>query len=225
MPYRRRFNAVLFDLDGTLVETAPDLTNAVNHVLRRAGRPALELAAVREMVGDGARALIRRGLAASGPEPDDDELDRWQPVFLEYYWSHVADDSHVFPGVVELLETMRAASLKIAVCTNKPFGLSKKLLETLRIDHLFDAVIGGDSLSVRKPDPGHVLGTLEAIRVEPERAVMIGDSHNDVAAARGAGLPVVLVSFGYTAVPAGELGADAVVDHFSELPAALSRLA
>lgn len=225
MPYRKRFGAVVFDLDGTLVETAPDLCAALNHALARAGRPALALADVRPMIGDGARMMLQRGLAASGGEPDAAELDRWFTVLLEYYWEHVADQSHPFPGVIELCETMRSVGLKLGVCTNKPFGLSKHLLEKLGIDHLFDAVLGGDSLSVRKPDAGHLLGTLEAMGAAPGRAVMIGDSQNDVMAARNARVPVVLVSFGYTVVPARELGADAVIDHFHDLPAALAGLA
>jgi phosphoglycolate phosphatase len=225
MPYRHRFDAVLFDLDGTLIETAPDLTNALNHALHKAGRPPIKVSDVRPMIGDGARALLQRGLAATGPAPTEAELDRWFTDLLEYYWEHVADDSHPFPGVVELLETMRATGLKLAVCTNKPFGLSKKLFEDLDMDHLFDAVVGGDSLSVKKPDPGHILGTLEAIGVAADKAVMVGDSGNDVNAAKNAGIPVVAVSFGYTMVPAHDLGADAVIDHFRELPDALVRLA
>lgn len=225
MPYRKRFDAVLFDLDGTLIETAPDLAAALNHTLARAGRPAVPVDGVRPMIGDGARALLERGLAATGPAPDKATMDRWHAELLEYYWEHVADLSHPFDGVVELLETMRIAGLKLGVCTNKPFGLSMKLFEALGLDHLFDAVLGGDSLSVRKPDPEHLLATLDLLGARPERAAMVGDSANDVQAARNAGVPVVVVSFGYTKTPAAELGADAVIDQFSELPAALSRLA
>jgi phosphoglycolate phosphatase len=225
MPYRERFRAVVFDLDGTLIETAPDLTDALNHTLALAGRPAVAELAVRQMVGDGARKLLERGLAATGPAPNDAEMDRWHGEFLTYYRANVAARSHPFPGAVDLMHELRAAGLKTAVCTNKPVDLSRKLFDDLEISHLFDAVIGGDSLPVRKPDPGHILGTLEAVGAGAAEAVMIGDSMNDVAAARNAGIPVIAVSFGYTTTPARELGADAVIDRLSELPAALAALA
>ncbi len=225
MPYRKRFDAVLFDLDGTLIETAPDLCGALNYTLAEAGREAVQLDQVRHMIGDGARTMLRLGLRATGKEPGDEEIEQWFQVLLDYYWDHVADQSFAFPGALAVVESMRAAGLKTAVCTNKPVGMSNRLFEKLAIDHLFDAVLGGDSLAVRKPDAGHIQGTLDAIGVAPERAVMIGDSANDLNAARNAGIPVVLVTFGYTTVPVQELDADALIDHFDELLPALSRLA
>ncbi|MDP6691564.1 MAG: phosphoglycolate phosphatase [Alphaproteobacteria bacterium] len=225
MPYRERFDAVLFDLDGTLIETAPDLCGALNYTLAKAGRDEVRLDQVRHMIGDGARTMLRLGLQATGEEPADEEIEKWFHVLLDYYWDHVADESFPFPGALAALESMRAADLKLAVCTNKPVRMSNRLFEKLAIDHFFDAVLGGDSLAVRKPDAGHILGTLDAIGVAPDRAVMIGDSANDLNAARNAGIPVVLVTFGYTTVPVGELDADALIDHFDELLPALSRLA
>ena len=225
MAWRRRFDAIVFDLDGTLVETAPDLAGALNHTLRQADLPAVSVETVRHMIGDGARMLLKRGAAEAGRELDEAELERWFEALLEHYWHHVADQSLPFPGVARQLARFRAAGLKLAVCTNKPIRLSEKLLELLDLAQHFDAILGGDSLAVRKPDPGHLLGTLDAIGSRPERAVMIGDSANDVAAARNAGLPVVVVSFGYTAVAPAELGADAVIDHFDELAEALAGLA
>lgn len=225
MPYRQRFDAVLFDLDGTLIETAPDLCAALNHTLAQAGRDGVQLDQVRHMIGDGARVMLRLGLEATGQTPTDAEIEQWFDVLLEHYWDHVADGSYAFPGVLAALDGLRAAGLKLAVCTNKPHALSNRLFEQLEMAHLFDAVLGGDSLAVRKPHAGHILGTLEAIGVQAGRAVMIGDSANDLNAARNAGLPVVLVTFGYTTTPVQELGADALIDHFDQLLPALSGLA
>ncbi len=225
MPWRQRFDAVVFDLDGTLVETAPDLASALNHILATAELPTVTLETVRHLIGDGARTLLKRGIAEAGREVDEAELERWFEALLEHYWHHVADESRPFPGVEAQLARFRGAGFKLAVCTNKPIRLSERLLQLLDLAEHFDAVLGGDSLPVRKPDPGHLLGTLEAMGARPERAVMIGDSANDVAAARNAGLPVVVVSFGYTAVAPAELGADAVIDHFDELTEALAGLA
>jgi len=225
MVYADRFDAVLFDLDGTLIETAPDLCGALNHTLAKAGRKGVELGQVRQMIGDGARVMLRLGLEATGRTPDDEEIDLWFAALLDYYWKHVADESFAFPGVRPALDRLRAAGLKLAVCTNKPHRLSNHLFEQLKMSHYFDAVLGGDSLPVRKPNADHVLGTLEAIGVASDRAVMVGDSANDLNVARNAGIPVILVTFGYTTVPVQELGADALIDHFDQLLPALDKLA
>jgi phosphoglycolate phosphatase len=207
------------------VETAPDLCAALNHCLVLAGRPPVSVAEVRHMVGDGARALLRRGLAASGAPPTEAEVERWFEALLERYSEHVADASAAFEGVVETLDAMSAAGGRHGLCTNKPILHTRTLLDALDLARRFEVVLGGDSLSVRKPHPRHLLAALEAMGVEPSRAAMVGDSANDVAAARAAGMPVVLVSFGYTAIPAAELGADALIHHFADLPAALGALA
>ncbi|MFP6747304.1 MAG: phosphoglycolate phosphatase [Alphaproteobacteria bacterium] len=225
MSFAERFDAVLFDLDGTLIETAPDLCGALNHTLAQAGRAGVEVAQVRHMIGDGARVMLRLGLEATGEVAGEEEIEQWFNVLLDYYGNHVADQSFVFPGVPAALGTLRRAGLKLAVCTNKPHALSNRLFEKLGMAHHFDAVLGGDSLAVRKPHAGHILGTLEAIGVPAGRAVMIGDSANDLNAARNAGIPVVLVTFGYTTTPVQELGADALIDHFDQLLPALNELA
>ncbi len=222
-PYAR-FDGVVFDLDGTLVETAPDLCRALNHALAAAGRPPLPLDDVRLMVGEGARTLVQRGLAAAGDEPAEDEIESAVEALLATYWDHVADESAPFPGVVEVLEAFASAGTKMAVCTNKPIRLTEKLLRELDLRRWFDAVLGGDSLPVRKPHARHLLAALDLIGVSPGRAVMIGDSVNDVKLARNAGVPVVVVSFGYTVIPPRDLGADAVIDSFAELAGALARL-
>ena len=224
MAMQHRFRAVVLDLDGTLVETAPDLCAALNHTLGRMDLPPVDLADVRHMIGDGARALLRRGLEASGVAPPDDVLETSFQTLLAYYNAHIADHSYPFDGIVELLSAWKTDGVKLGVCTNKMIGSTERLLAALELSRHFDAVFGGDSLPVRKPDRRHLLAVLDALAVPPADAVMVGDSANDVATARNAGVPVVVVSFGYTPVPAAELGADAVIDHFDELPAALAGL-
>jgi phosphoglycolate phosphatase len=222
---REALDGVVFDLDGTLIETAPDLAAALNHTLAAGGWPAMPPEAVRPMIGDGARMLLKRGLAADGVDLDDAALQPWLDRFIAYYTEHLADASRPYPGLVEQLAGLRAAGFRLGVCTNKAIGFTSKLLAALDLDRWFDAVIGGDSLPTRKPDAGHLLGTLQRMGCVPDRAVMIGDSNNDVQAARKAGVPIVLVSFGYTAIPVAELDRDALIDSFDELPAALAALA
>ena len=209
-----RFRAVLFDLDGTLVETAPDLCRAANHALTAIGRPALSLDQVRPMIGDGARALLLKGLAATGGEVDHRVLQDLLERMLAYYGEHVAEESRPFPGVREVLADFAAAGVKLAVCTNKPAALTRLLFERLDMLGCFDAIVGGDDLPVRKPHPGHVTATLARLGVPAWQSALVGDSRNDLAAGHGAGVPVVLVGFGYSTVPAAELGADALIDRF-----------
>jgi phosphoglycolate phosphatase len=217
---KHRFGAVLFDLDGTLVDTAPDLADALNHVLVREGRAPIEPESVRLLVGDGARALIEKGMAETGAPATPAQLERLFAAFLRYYGEHIADSSRLFPGAGETLAALGRDS-RLAICTNKPEALSRQLLAALGIAERFQAVVGGDSLPIRKPHPGHLFGTLEQLGVAPDRAVMVGDSPNDIASARAAGVPVVAVSFGYTRVAPAELGADRLIHCFDELPAAL----
>ena len=225
MSWRQRFDAILFDLDGTLIETAPDLAGALNHTLALAGLPMVALAEVRHMIGDGACALLAKGIEAAGREVEDETLAEWFDILLDYYWHHVADASHPFPHVETELDALGRRGARLGLCTNKPIALTEKLMAELDLARHFGAMLGGDSLPVRKPDPLHLLETLKRLEVSPDRAVMIGDSANDVAAARNAGLPVIVVSFGYTQTPPRELGADAVIDGFEELASALRGLA
>lgn len=223
-PMPHRFRACLFDLDGTLVETAPDLCRAANHALAAIGRPTLSLDQVRHMIGDGARALLVKGLTATGGTVEAAELQGLVDVMLAYYADHIADESRPFPGVAAALDALRGQGVRLAVVTNKPGALTRLLLDRLGMLDGFDAIVGGDELPVRKPHPGHVTGTLHRLGVPAWQSVLVGDSHNDVAAGHAAGVPVVAVSFGYTTVPARELSAEAVIDHFDELAGALSRL-
>jgi phosphoglycolate phosphatase len=222
---REHFDGVVFDLDGTLVETAPDLAAALNHTLAWAGYAAIEPERVRPMIGDGAAAMLRRGLAAQQVELDDAALRPLLDTYMAYYIEHLADSSRPFPGLVDQLDALKTAGFRLGVCTNKAILFTDKLLAALDLTKYFDAVLGGDSLDVRKPDPEHLLATLRRMRCAPGRAVMLGDSNNDVQAARNAGVKMLLVSFGYTAIPVAELDRDALIDDFSGLPWALASLA
>lgn len=216
--------AILFDLDGTLVDTAPDLAAATDHALVRAGRPAIGLESVRSMVGDGARALIEKGFRASGGMPEPDAFEAAFNDFMIYYGRHIAVTSRPFPGVATCLAALAEQGYALAVCTNKPESLSRSLLDQLGLTGFFGAVVGGDSLLVRKPDPGHIRGTLDKLGTDFSWAAMVGDSANDVNAAKAAGLPCVVVSFGYTQIAPRDLGGDRLIDHFAELPGALVAL-
>jgi phosphoglycolate phosphatase len=210
-----RPHAVVFDLDGTLVDTAPDLCGTLNRLLAEHGRPTISLMDIRPMIGDGAAKMVERGFGATGGLPDD--MAVLVRRFLELYEAGVADESRPFPHVVETLKRMREAGIRLGVCTNKLTGLSQRLLDQLDLSRYFDVLVGGD-VPARKPDPRHVLMTAEKLGAKPDTALMIGDSLNDVAAAKAAKVNVIAVTFGYTNTPAIELGADAVIDSFAELP-------
>lgn len=216
--------AILFDLDGTLVDTAPDLAAATDYALDRAGRAMIGLQAVRDMVGDGARALLEKGFRASGGMPAPDQFEAAFKDFMVYYGRHLANTSRPFPGVTTSLARLAEQNYALAVCTNKPESLSRILLDQLGLTGFFGAIVGGDSLLVRKPDPGHIRGTLDKLGSDFSWAAMVGDSANDVNAAKAAGLPCVVVSFGYTRIPPAELGGDRLIDHFADLPDAIAAL-
>lgn len=214
---------ILFDLDGTLADTAPDLTRALNHVLRGLGIAEVETDALRHIVGHGARRLIEQALAAHGQVPDEAGMKALVACFIDHYADNIAVESRPFPGVPETLARLKGAGARLAVCTNKFEHLSHRLLDAIGLDRYFDFVAGSDTFPVRKPDPGHLLLTLEKVSGDPGAAVMVGDSAVDVAAARAAGLPVVGVSFGYTDTPIADLAPDAVIDRFEALIPVLER--
>lgn len=215
---------ILFDLDGTLVDTAPDLAAAMNHVLAGFDRPPLPVHAVRHLVGHGARALISCGLAATG-DARPDLIDAALPVFLDHYAAHIADASRGFDGVEPALDALAAAGCRLAICTNKPTDLAVALVAALGWQSRFAAIIGHDLAPRPKPDAAHVHAALAACGGAAASAAFVGDTATDVGAARNAGLPIVLVSFGFADTPATGLGADAVIDHFGELLPALAGLA
>lgn len=215
---------VVFDLDGTLVDTAPDLVATLNFLLVREGLGTLNITEVRSMIGAGARALIARGFAAAGTRLTPERAERLFGDFVARYRDHIADESRPFPGVSTALDRLAAAGARLAVCTNKPTNLSVALLETLNLAHRFAAIVGPDAAPAPKPDPRHLIAAVEAAGGEPSRAILVGDSATDARAARAAGIPLILVSFGYTDIPARDLAPDILIDHFSAVPEACARL-
>ncbi len=218
----RPFDAVVFDLDGTLIDSAPDIARALNRTLAHFGRTPLTVAQVRTMVGDGAAMLVRHAFRATGGELADDEAQAVLRDYLDTYFDETAEPSCLYPGVAETLRALAGQGVRLGLCTNKPERISRKLLDLLDLAPLMGAVCGGDTLPQRKPDPAPLVWVVE--RLGGGRAAMVGDNANDVRAARGAGLPVVAVSYGYPRMPVADLGADLVIDRFADLPGALARL-
>ncbi len=219
------FLTVVFDLDGTLVETAPDLCDTLNVVLAREGHPQVTYAESRRMVGAGARVMIERAVVSAGRVATPAEIDRMFAGFIEHYAAHIADRSHAFPGLDAALDRLAGRDCVLAVCTNKLEGLSRLLLDALGLTPRFAAIVGQDTYGVPKPDPEVLLRTIRAAGGDPARAVMVGDSETDIRTARAAGVPVVAVDFGYTEIPVTELGPDRVISHFDALTDAVFDLA
>jgi phosphoglycolate phosphatase len=215
---------IAFDLDGTLVDTAPDLVGTLNVILAEEGLQPLAMAHARDLIGHGARRLLERGFQAAGEPLPDERMPALFDRFVARYQAHIADESRPFPGVVDALEALRADGARLAVCTNKPTGLSNRLLGALDLARLFEAVVGPDGAPGAKPDPRHLLTAVAAAGGTPDRAIMVGDAATDAGAARAAHVPLILVSFGYTDVPAADLEPDILIDHFDALPAACLRL-
>lgn len=214
--------ALLFDLDGTLVDSAGDLQATLNEVLREEGAAPLELGEVRRMIGDGVPALVGRGLAARGiPES---ALPAMLARFNAIYEADPVARTRPYPGVADTLAALAAEGRRLALCTNKPEGAARAVLERLGLAGFFAAVVGGDTLAVRKPHPGHLLAALARLGATPAEAAMIGDNENDAAAARAAGLPVILARYGYSRLPLAEIAADREIDAFADLPRTLAEL-
>jgi len=216
------FDVVVFDLDGTLLDTAEDLAAALNHALAAIGRETVPPESVRGLIGHGGRALLRRGLEATG-EASEALVEENYPVLLDYYSKHICDSTRPYPGLEAALGAIEAAGARIAVCTNKAEGLTRALFDALGWRDRFAAIVGGDTLPFRKPDPAPLR---EAVaRAGGGRAVLVGDSITDADTARAAGVPFVAVSFGFRDRPLEALGADAVIDSYRELETVLRRLA
>jgi phosphoglycolate phosphatase len=215
---------VVFDLDGTLVDTAPDLINAVNYVLDREGMPPVPLHAARNMIGAGARRLIERGLELEGRSLGLADIARLTNDFIEYYAAHIADASRPFEGLEGALDDLTARGYRFAVCTNKLEWLSKLLLDQLGLGSRFAAICGADTFGVSKPDPAILRQTIARAGGELSSAIMVGDAGPDIGVARRAGIPVIGVEFGYTEVPIADLKPDRVIGNMRDLPGAVESL-
>jgi phosphoglycolate phosphatase len=215
---------IVFDLDGTLVDTAPDLVRALNETMDLEGLPRVKLETVRQLVGQGARTLIERASAMHGVSFSAPRLDQLTSEFVAFYGADIARDSKPFPGVVEALDALTALGAKLSVCTNKRTALSVQLLDALNLGTRFSAIVGADAVIDRKPHPDHYKAAVTRAGGVVRRSVMVGDTAADVASARGAGAPVCVVSFGYCDGGAEKLGADVLLYRFSELAPACRRL-
>lgn len=218
-----KFRAVVFDLDGTLIDSAPDLLAAANKLLAEEGRPAIGVDEIKLMIGDGVPKLVERAFTATGGLPQG-ALPGLALRFLGFYEGHGADATRPYPGVQVALAGLKDDGMKLAVCTNKPQAATEEILVALDLAAYFDAVVGGDALpGIKKPDPRHLLATVEALGVPASETLYVGDSKVDVEAARAAHLPVVAVAHGYAKMPPEELGADLVLDDFARLPEVVAR--
>jgi phosphoglycolate phosphatase len=212
---------IVFDLDGTLIDTAPDLISTLNLILAREGLPPVEYDAARRMIGGGARAMIEKALAAEGRPGSKAELDRMFGAFIEYYAAHIADRSRPFPQLEATLDRLAGEGHRLAVCTNKLEWLSVRLLDTLQLTRHFAAICGQDTFGVQKPDPQMLRLTIERAGGETSRAIMVGDSGTDIRTSRAASVPVIAVDFGYSEVPIALLRPDRIIGSFADLPAAI----
>src|SRR6202048_5047643 len=215
---------IVFDLDGTLVDTAPDLIAALNSVLDREALPPVPLHAARAMIGAGARQLIERGLELDGRVTSVEDISRLTNDFIDYYADHIADASRVFEGVESGLDDLSGRGYRFAVCTNKLEWLSRLLLDQLGLSGRFAAICGADTFGVSKPDPAILRQTIALAGGQLSSAIMVGDAGPDIGVARRAGIPVIGVEFGYTEIPIADLKPDRVIGHMRELPAVVESL-
>jgi phosphoglycolate phosphatase len=215
---------VIFDLDGTLVDTAPDLISALNYILHREGMPPVPLHSARNMIGAGVRKLIERGLELEGREASPSDITRLTDDFVAYYAEHIADGSRPFEGLETALDDLLTRGYRFAVCTNKLEWLSKLLLDRLGLSARFAAICGADTFGVSKPDPAILRQTVARAGGDIASAIMVGDAGTDIGVARRAAIPVIGVSFGYSDVPIADLKPDRLIHHMNELPSAVESL-
>lgn len=216
--------AVVFDLDGTLIDSIPDVVAALNRLLVEEGRAPVTVDQGRLMVGEGAAPLIERGFVETGDPVPDGAMAEFLERYLAFYKAAPTGATIVYPAVADVLSALSEAGVPMGICTNKPHEMSLLVLEKLGFSGYFSAIIGGDAARRKKPDGGHVHEVLGEMGVTAEKAIFVGDSRTDVLAARNAGLPVVAVSYGYSRIPPAELGADLLIDHFAELPEAMAHI-
>jgi phosphoglycolate phosphatase len=215
---------VLFDLDGTLIDSAPDIAAAVNELLAHRGRGPLTLAQVTSMIGNGVEKLVERAIAATGDVLGPEALKREQMAMIDIYAKHLTGLTVLMPGVREAIDALHGDGILLGIVTNKPQRFIETVLDHFDLSALFGVVIGGDAGVPKKPAPDMLLAAAEQFGVAPDDMIMVGDSPADVDSARAAGIASVIVRGGYTNVPAEQLGADAVIDDMTGLAAALGRL-
>jgi len=208
------FDIVGFDLDGTLIDTSGDLAAAVNYAIATIGRPAFPVASIHPFVGKGAKVMLQRALDASGGY-DEAMLTKLLPVLLDYYEQNLAIHSVPYPGLITAMDALAAAGVKLAICTNKAERFAIPLMHQIGLSDRFASIVGGDTVGVSKPDPAPIHAMVA--QAGGGRAIFVGDTINDIAGARNAGIPSVAVSFGFLDGPVHNLEADAVIDHFDEL--------
>lgn len=213
---------IVFDLDGTLIDTAPDLIDTLNVVFAREGLPPVAYETARNLIGGGAKAMIARGIEAEGRTIAPAKRELMFTDFIAHYTAHVADRSQPFPGLIDALDALAARDCRFAVCTNKLEGLSVLLLEKLKLADRFEAICGQDTFRIQKPNPEILRRTIAAAGGSLQQTIMIGDSATDIDTARAAGVPVIAVDFGYSERPVSEYRPDRVISHFDQLPAAVA---
>lgn len=215
---------VVFDLDGTLVDTAPDLLNATNHVLERVGRTQISIEQIRSIIGSGAKAMMREGFKLTGEAAPEEQIDAlWEP-FIAHYEANITAESALFPGCLDVLSELKSRGATLAVCTNKLKHLADQVLGELNVENLFAACFGADSVPERKPNGDHILLTIDAACGNPDKSIMIGDSQTDEKAARNAGLPFIFVPFGYGPGTPDTVHAAAVVEDYSKMVSTIEQL-
>ncbi|MFD1326882.1 HAD family hydrolase [Mycoplana ramosa] len=212
---------VVFDLDGTLIDTAPDLVSSLNHTIGTAGLEPVTYDDLTYLVGHGGQVMIQRAFALRGQELRQDDLPAMLKIFVDHYAKGMPGESRPYPGLISALDRLEAAGFRLAVCTNKLEGLARRLIDGLGLTSRFAAITGGDTFAVRKPEAAHLLETVRLAGGAPARTVMIGDSLNDVLVARNAGVPSIGVPFGYSDVAIAALEPDHVIGSFDELHADL----
>jgi phosphoglycolate phosphatase len=215
--------SLIFDLDGTLVDTAPDLINTLNHLLAEEDCPPVASELIRPMISEGAKAMLRRGFSLAGSPRSEDDLTALTRRFIDHYAANIAIDSRPFPGLVAMLDALKTEHI-LGVCTNKRESLSKRLLAELAMDHYFAFVAGVDTLPFSKPHPGHLVGTIRALGGNPAQSVMIGDSETDIRTAQAAGIPVIALDFGYSGEPVATYHPDAILSDYRDLKDVIASL-
>jgi phosphoglycolate phosphatase len=222
--YAEDMLTIVFDLDGTLIDTAPDLIATLNFTLIQNGLPGVRFDTARALIGGGARGMIERALAAEGRACSPADVDRLYTPFVAHYAEHLADRSRPFPQLEAALDRLAAKGHRLAVCTNKLEWLSKRLLDAFNLTRRFAAICGQETFGIQKPDPRMFRQTVQRAGGDPGRAIMVGDSITDIRTARAAGVPIVAVDFGYTEVPIASLQPDRLISAFAELPATIDGL-